>query len=223
MLNHKNNPQDLMLSLDEFLTMFWGDYKVEVLPGSEIAISNKLPLPLQYLYSFVEKYPSPRNGRFFNTQDGLYINNTGKKCEGKILIVGENQGVWHCGTELVEDKVDPPVWVLENEDDASWELVYDSLSQFLVTFILQESILGSKYLYNFDLEKLCNSDLEIVTLWYGTYAWNTFSKKYTNNREERIEKFYLIEDSILCWSGWCGTNYNNASKLLDISGLRRLY
>ena len=223
MLEFKNNPQQLMSALDDFLTLFWGEHKIQIPPESAIEISDKLPISLQLLYSFICQYPSPRNGRLFNIQDGLYINNDAVRCKGKFLIVGENQGVWSCGTDLVKDKVDPPVWLLGNEEGDSWEFVCDSLSQFIVTFILRETFFGCRYEHPVQLEQLANLGLEVTTLWSGTYAGNTYNRKYSPNAKEWIDKFYLVEDSFLVWNlrSSCGTNYKNASKLLDSLGFPR--
>lgn len=218
MLDIQDNPQELMLSLDKYLSMFWGDRKLDLQPDLAAIESKKLPLPLKYLYSFVEKYPA-RNGRFFNTQDGLYLNPG--IYQDRLLFIAENQGVWHCGTEIEGN--DPPVWVIENEKDAAWQFVCNSLSRFLVTFILRESIFGSQYLYcDITIDDLRRHNLDIVPLWNGVYAWDVyFDDEY--DLYQNGCSLYLVEDSFLVRNGWCGTNYKNAHKLLASFGFRRLY
>lgn len=134
MLEFKDNPQKLMMELDRFLSTFYGDRKIQYNPDLNKIAARKMPQPLKDLYSFVGKYPGKHG--ILHTQDTLFFYPGIFK--GKLCIVGENQGVWSCGTEVEGD--DPPVylinWTTEKKDDADWRCVCNSLSEFLITFCL---------------------------------------------------------------------------------------
>lgn len=213
MLKFKDSPHELMQALERFLSVYFGDRQVEnQIDTDEIAGWN-IPQPLKDLYSFVGKYPGKQG--ILSSQDVLYINSgQGKTYGGKIIVVGENNGCWSCFTDTEGE--DPPVWT-ENygwkDDSPKWKLVNDSLSQFLITFCLQEAIFASKYLYRGNFKVLVPT-LKLqgyeVTTWQGRYLW----EGYFEDREG-ITDFHMIEDAVLISSdGWCGTNYKNANRLL---------
>ena len=227
MLQFKDDPKELMLALDRFLSIYYGDRQVEFEPNLREIAARRIPTSLKYFYSFVEKYPGKRGA--LTTQDVLYLQRDKCTHKNKLLIVGENQGCWCCGTEI--DGENPPVWV---EDDdygkekfgfATWRLVCNSLSQFLVTFSLQETLFASKYIKyigNFNqkanLEKLLSAlerqGYEVNLLWQGKYAWDVIHKE--EYKTTSFNYFYSVEDAILIWNnGWYGTNYKNADRLLS--------
>ncbi|VEP14310.1 hypothetical protein H1P_2620001 [Hyella patelloides LEGE 07179] len=211
-LNTKNNPRELMESLDLFLSSFFGERQVEYKPNLEALAARKIPLPLKYLYSFIGKYPG-EHGDYLYTQDSLLNISTDEVILGKRPFLGENQGVWHCATEVEGN--DPPVWI-DPDRDTAWEYVCDSLAEFLVTYCLREAVVGSLYHLHLgnNIEEIISTvkqkDLEITLLWQGIYACDiNWQQRYALN------SFYLVEDSILIWNGWCGTNYKNAERLFS--------
>lgn len=218
MLEFKDDPKKLMIELDRFLSIYYGDRKIQYNPDLDEIALRKMPQPLKDLYSFVGKYPG-KHGTL-HTQDTLFFYPGIFK--GKLCIVGENQGVWSCGTEVEGD--DPPVylieWTTEKKDDAGWRCVCNSLSEFLVTFCLREALLASTYRSAFkgDIEntvsKIRKQGYEVILLWQGKYSQ---IKDYVM---PQIDSFYLIEDSILLWDQWnnscCGTNYKNANRVLNL-------
>ena len=218
MLEFKNDPKKLMMELDRFLSIYYGDRQVEYKPNlNEIAV-QKIPQPLKDLYSFVGKYPG-KHGTL-HTQDTLFFYPGIFK--EKLCIVGENQGVWSCGTEVEGD--DPPVylinWTTEKKNDANWEYVCGSLSEFLVSFCLREAFFASTYRSVFKgrientVSNIRKQDYEVILLWQGKYSQ---IKDYV---VPQIDSFYLIEDSILLWdmwnSCWWGTNYKNADRAMNL-------
>lgn len=107
---------------------------------------------------------------------------------------------------------------------STWRLVCNSLSQFLVTFSLQEALFASKYMRicqsinsEANLEKLLfafeKQGYEVNLLWQGKYAWDVIHEK---EYKTTLNYFYAVEDTILIWNNnWCGTNYKNADRLLS--------
>ena len=231
MLQFKDDPKELMLALDRFLSIYYGDRQVEFKPNLQEIAARRIPTSLKHFYSFAEKYPGEHGT--LTTQDGLYLQKGESTYKNKLLIVGENQGCWSCGTEI--DGEDPPVWVEDGDYGqekfgfATWRLVCNSLSQFLVTFSLQEALFASEYLGNTstcrsmnpkaNLEKLLSAlekqGYEVNLLWQGKYAWDViFEEEY--NKIIPLNYFYSVEDAILIWNnGWYGTNYKNADRLLS--------
>ena len=219
MLKFKDNPKRLMLELDRFLSVFYGDRQVEYKPDlDEISVWN-IPQVLKDLYLFAGKYPG-KHGTL-NTQDGLIIHSGKTTYQGKILIVSEYQGCWHCFTETEGE--DPPVWTEDygwKDDSPRWKLANNSLSQFLVTFCLREALFASTYSSRFQgkiedtVSNIGKQGYEVVLLWQGKYL------PVEDYVMPQTDSFYLIEDSILVrdtWnSSWCGTNYKNADRLLNL-------
>ena len=227
MLEYKDNPRELMLALDRFLSVYFGDRQVEYKPNLNEIANSETPVSLKYFYSFVGKYPG-RHGTPLSTQDGLVINLRKVLFKNKLVIVDENQGVWCCGTEV--DGNDPPVWV---EDDdygkekfgfATWKLVSNSLSQFLVTFCLREAIFASKYQQRIGsfyskveseeiLAVIRQQGYETSLLWQGHYVSNSIWDTAKSGTPD-VSNFYVVEDAILIWGDGCATNYKNADRLL---------
>ena len=90
MLQHKDDPQALMLALDRFLSDYYGDRQLKYKPNIREIAARRIPESLKYFYSFVEKYPGKHG--ILTTQDGLYLNSGKGIFKNKLLIVGENQG-----------------------------------------------------------------------------------------------------------------------------------
>lgn len=213
MLEFKDDPQKLMAALEEFLSVYYADRKIEYRRDINEIESWNIPEPLKYLYSFIEKYLGQRAN--FCKQDGLYINSGKKTYEGKILIVGENQGCWHCYTDTEGE--DPPVWTEDylKEHHSKLTVTNSSLSQFLTTFCLREILLSSIYCYNLKVKidnavaEMKKQGYETVLLWQGKYRQREYDVV------PQLDSFYLVEDSILLGdSCWCGTNYKNANRIL---------
>ena len=218
MLKFKDDPQKLIIALEEFLFVYYADRKLEYQRDIDEILSWNIPKPLKYLYSFIEKYFGPYGN--LCKQDSLIINSGEKTYGGKILISSENNGCWNLFTET-EGK-DPPVWTEDygwKDESPKWTIANSSLSQFLVTFCLREALLNSIYSSIFDrnidntLTEFKNQGYEIVLLWQGKY------RQVEDYVMPQIDSFYLIEDSILLWDQWnrcrCGTNYKNADIVLS--------
>jgi hypothetical protein len=145
-----------MQILLHFIEFWLGPRRLEYGESAEALAALRLPIPLRVLYEFAGRWPrfyplpnyEPWNHALAH-QDHL------KKLErlqftrnDRLIFVDENQGVWECCTLTHGD--DPPVWCIEDHQDntGQWtkqeRLVCSSLSTFLVSFVLQELMFGSR-------------------------------------------------------------------------------
>lgn len=144
--------QRLMDSLEEFIVRWAGPR----LPDSGVSDSDlakrSLPYPLRRLYALagswlaVRQDTTDRDTGLFSVGEHLRefqdLEDTEDK---KLLFLDENSGNWSCST-LVSGE-DPPVWIdgeFNEETSGRWEMVTASLSKLLVTFCLNELLLGSR-------------------------------------------------------------------------------
>ena len=105
-------------------------------------------------------------------------------------FLGENQGVWNCVTEL--EGYDPPVWILGYRGD-TWEYLCDSLTEFLVTFCLQETLSRSNLRETTRYQK--EKKYKYTFIWQGKYAWDIVFGIEDGNRNGS-SFYYLVEDYV---------------------------
>jgi hypothetical protein len=103
--------------------------------------------------------------------------------DSRLVFLWENQGVWVAATERAGD--DPPVWITEGCShrvaQQVWRQLERPLSHFLVSFVLQELMFGSKLLAVAAgaLEKFERAGLPIERVWIrGEYAWGIDRPSY---------------------------------------------
>lgn len=117
-----------------------------------------LPKPLRDLYLFSGKWPHPRkkdvgysdpygDQKIFDNQDFLVEVESLEKKNGRVTFLFENQGNWTCEIEANNDN--SPVYSdaaeVWDENASGHEIVCESLSNFLITYCLQELVFGSRY------------------------------------------------------------------------------
>jgi hypothetical protein len=118
------NAEERAKYLNQFIAQ-WTGLALEVQP-----IEGSLPIALRTLLAFRQAVP------LLNCQDCL---DGSPDIEGnKVTFICENQHVWQARTLAEGD--DPPVW--RDDDD---EQVAKHLSEFLVSFVLQELTFGSAF------------------------------------------------------------------------------
>lgn len=162
-----------MDALCEFIEFWLGPRHPSFGETSQAVNERPLPLPLKRLYQFAGRWPD-RNHQgpieytvpAFSHQDNLFaLHNVEHKSDGRIAFLGENQEIWDCLT--LSDGEDPPVWCDGDQFDEEGagfrgeQLVCDSLSRFLTTFVLQELTLGSR---------LCLTDEGLKTRFHSERA-----------------------------------------------------
>jgi hypothetical protein len=175
-----------MDALCEFIDFWTGKPDVNYGESSSALAEISLPDPLKRLYGFIGQWPSTGREQIaefgvplLSYQDCLLrLNRIKIADDGKIIFLHENQGVWDCRT--LPEGVDPPVWCNgdqvdeEGKDFRGERVVSDSLSQFLVTFALQEISLASRMEVCDDGldEMFDNSRTDAVPLWLnGEYVY----------------------------------------------------
>jgi hypothetical protein len=136
--------------LESFLEFWLGPRHPEYgVPPDELA-KRELPEPLRRFYAFAGRWPPahpPHSENRFSVQDSFLPLDSCYRSGPRLVFVTENQGVWHMATLPSGD--DPDVWVSEECSHRSsspiWRPLGCSLSQFLVTFVLQELMFGCKF------------------------------------------------------------------------------
>lgn len=189
------SPQQLMAELEKFILFWHGPRRARYGEPESALAAFPLPYPLKRLYAFAGRWPpsNPDYSRAANTfcvQDALRpFSGLERSDDGKVVFLDENQGNWTCTTLPEGD--DPPVWVedvFEVYQQRRWRLVTPSLSRFLVTFCLQESLFGATFCVSDEtFAALFESSKGIaVPLWLnGPYAYSEGSN------------FYLLHESVL--------------------------
>ena len=219
MLKFKDNPQKLMAALNRFLSNYYGKLQKKKQRDPKEISAWKIPNFLKYFYSFAEKYSS-----IVDPQSGLLINK-GDNVHHKRLFIGEFL-YWRTFTTISTQVAgdDPPVWISQSKEYESQyvdKLVCNSLSQFITTFCLEQTVFESVYCYNFAqikaeiklsdlLSAIARQDYQIDLLWETINFWDI-----VHDKTLRTQSFYSVEDAILiCSNDLCGTNYKNANRLL---------
>jgi len=94
--------------------------------------------------------------------------------------------------------------VRENEDDAPWHKLCDSLTDFLVTFCLHEIVFGARHLAHAEniLDKFDQLDCQISPLWLDAPYVYLFEGKVS-----RPISFHMVDGRLLIMdNSWCGTS-----------------
>jgi hypothetical protein len=164
MFDRDNDARYLQSRLEAFIDHWHGYRKPWFGIAADKIAQTQLPQPLAWLYGYAGEW----QGRHYwdtllGNQDCLIHFEDLSIRDGKLVFVNENQGVWQVGTET--DGEDPPVWV--SVDDGPWRLLDDSLTQFLVTFVLHETVFGCEHLGSSDdvIGKLRDSQMHVAPLW----------------------------------------------------------
>ncbi|MDX1965443.1 MAG: hypothetical protein SFX18_20020 [Pirellulales bacterium] len=182
-----------MAGLELFLQQFLEQRRPEFgSPVDEIQ-SIELPDPLRRFYCFAGRWPghnsaTPFANRFCMQDTLCAIRENGyaptlQLMDGRLVFVWENQGVWVAATERTG--TDPPVWLSENcshrEILKVWRRLDNPLSHFLVSFVLQELLFGSRILGVSTNTRALFNDAGVKTepVWLkGEYAWNLHRPSY---------------------------------------------
>jgi hypothetical protein len=153
-----------------------------------------MPAPLQRLLSFAGRWPgrsylsrSPLANRF-SAQDQLCTPRAVEDVQplqflgDRLVFVWENQCAWIAATE--RDGADAPVWISENYyrggQEVSWRQLKMPLSHFLVSFVLQELVLGSEIVALADgaLERFAEAGVKIESVWPNGEYTHPFRPSY---------------------------------------------
>lgn len=208
-----------MDALCEFIEFWLGPRREEYgVPDHELD-TYSLPMPLRRLYQFAGRWPGfhGQESNFavcaFSRQDSLRsLERLEITDEGRIAFLDENQGNWECSTLVQGD--DPPVWCNgdffddEGGPHEGDKQACDSLSKFLVTFVLQEITFGSRVTLGDDAltEQFEAKNAKAIPVWeHGPYVSGSESC------------FYLWSGLLVAnlWGDYCfGANRDEAIDFL---------
>jgi len=182
MFDH-DDPKHLMDSLCKFLPIFHGLAPDGI--SEEKLAQVDLPYALKRVHGCVGNWVGKGYlGNPFSTQDALVPfellsrRMDGEEYvpahrDGKTMFVYENQCVWTCAVGNQEDS--DSFYLESGTDEDPWKKMPFSLSHFLVTFMLLESIYGSKYQGTVPSGQTLDDIFQtvgyrMVPLWNGRYV-----------------------------------------------------
>ena len=132
----------MLTNLDDALTFLKQFHAPALEKVSSLVIRNdNIPTGLRKVYEVFGK-PDQKYGPI-NGQDSLSGPEDLKPVDGFIHFLSENQACWSCAFK--EDGGDDPAVYLF-EDDEEPIMQSDSLEEFLITFLLQESVMTTSHL-----------------------------------------------------------------------------
>jgi hypothetical protein len=201
MFDRNDDALYLQSRLEAFIDRWHGYRKPWFGIAAEKIEQAQLPQPLAWLYGFAGEWQSRHYwDTLLGNQDRLILFEDLCISDGKLVFICENQGVWQVGTETSGE--DPPVWA--SIDDGPWQLLDDSLTRFLVTFVLHETVFGCQHLGSSDnvIEQLTNSGMHVAPLWlnhpYPAFIDNNVGRPISFHVASRT---HLVMDNY-----WCATN-----------------
>jgi hypothetical protein len=220
-----------MAGLQEFLEVYLGPWRPEFGAPEDDVRSIDMPAPLQCFFRFAGRWPghnprTPFESRFC-MQDTLCAIRPKQYApdlqfmDDLLVFVWENQGVWVAATE--RSGSDPPVWISEDcshrNEVKKWRRLQNPLSHFLVSFALQEVMLGSELLAVAPgaLAIFEEVGARIQPVWIkGEYTWDIDRPS-----------FFLIDDRFLLrhapdvanGDDWHGCNDTERAEMLTSLGL----
>lgn len=201
MFDRTDDPDYLQARLEAFITRWHGWRKSWFGVAPEKIQQTKLPKPLAWLYGFAGEW----HGRYYwdtllGNQDCLIKFEDLFIRDGKLVFINENQRVWQVSTDSAGE--DPPVWTCV--DDGEWQPLDMSLTRFLVTFVLHETVLGCRYVGSGEdvITKLADGGMHVSPLWLKHPYPGHFDGKAGRPLTFHVANSqYLVMDNY-----WCATN-----------------
>lgn len=201
MFDCDNDPRTLQKELEFFIERWHGNHHPWHGIHPDKLKQVKLPQPLKWLYGYLGNW---HGDGYWNSvlghQDRLLHFEELRMDNKKLFFACENQGAWTVGTETSGE--DPSVWV--SIDDGPWQLLDNSLTRFLVTFVLHELVFESRYKSSKDglIESFTDNGLHVSPLWINhPYPHGVGGKLFTEVSFHIADGRYLIFND-----SWCGTS-----------------
>jgi hypothetical protein len=216
--------------LEGFLEFWFGPRQSGYGEPPDRLAAVQLPKPLRRFLAFAGRWPPARHSfvanRFYRQDRFLLLDPhpwaSMHRVDDLLVFAVENQGVWEVAT--LPEGHDPGVWISvdcsHRGPHPDWRKLDRSLSHFLVSFVLQESLLGSDFVacHENAITKFRDAGCDIRSIWIeGEYAWPNVRHSY-----------FLIEGRILlrldvgdAWTddNWYGFNDPEMCGLLEKLGL----
>jgi hypothetical protein len=201
MFDRPDDPDYLQARLEAFISRWHGWRRSWFGVAQEKIQQIKLPKPLAWLYGFAGEW----HGRYYwdtllGNQDCLIKFEDLFILDGKLVFVSENQGVWQVGTDSAGD--DPPVWT--RLDERPWQPLDDSLTRFLVTFVLHETACGCRHFASADdvIGELTEAGMHVSPLWLD----HPYPAFFEGNAGRPLT-FHVANGKYLVMDNqWCATN-----------------
>jgi hypothetical protein len=201
MFDRPDDHHYLQARLEAFITHWHGWRSPWFGIAAEKIEQTQLPQPLAWLYGFAGEW----HGRYYwdkllGNQDCLISFEDLAVRNGKLVFVSENQAVWQVGTESAGE--DPPVWACF--DNGPWQPLDASLTQFLVTFVLHETVLGCQHVGKAHdaLERLTAAGMHLSPLWLD-HPYPSL----IDGSASRPLSFHVANGTHLVMNNhWCATN-----------------
>ena len=201
MFDRSDDPVYLQSRLEAFIDRWHGYRKPWFGIAAEKIEHTQLPQPLAWLYGYAGEW----QGRYYwdsllGNQDLLLPIEELSIRDGKLVFVNENQGVWNVGTDSAGE--DPRVWA--RIDGGPWQLLDDSLTRFLVTFVLHETVFGCQHLGSAEnaIDKLTGAGMHVSALWL-----NHPYPAFLDGNPGRPVTFHVANGTHLVMDNyWCATN-----------------
>lgn len=201
MFDRDDDPQYLQSRLEAFINRWHGHRKPWFGVAAEKIAQTQLPKPLAWLYGFAGEWHGQHYwDTLLGNQDCLVPFEELSISDGKLVFINENQGVWQVGTDTDGD--DPAVSV--RVDDGPWQLLDDSLTRFLVTFVLHETTFGCQHLGSSEnvIEQLTARGMHISPLWL-----NRPYPRFFDDKVGRPVSFHVANGThFIMDNRWCATN-----------------
>lgn len=144
------DPETRMRRLCQFVEFWLGKRKASYGAKKSALKEHAIPEPLESFYRFAGRWPrrraipsAPKWNHAFAWQDCLRpVEFLTYDEDGRVVFADENQGVWELRT-LSAGK-DPEVWLF-GDSAPDGKLISDSLTNVLVSLVLQELLFGSAF------------------------------------------------------------------------------
>ncbi len=203
MFDNRNDPKHLLDSLHRFMQQWYRGEKPWYGIAREKLDAAQLPEPLWHLYSFAGDWPG---NNFLLTAFGyrnyLIAFELLTTVRGKLLFAIESDGGPHFGTDFSGQ--DPSVWI--SQSDGPWELLCESLAQFIVTFCLREAAHGGRHKTGHEdiLGFAKSANLHVSPVWLeGPYAGRPSSTYFIES-----ELLVLVDEPDAPDWQWGSTQYD---------------
>jgi hypothetical protein len=201
MFDREDDPLYLQSRLEAFIDRWHGDRKPWFGIAAEKIEQTRLPKPLAWLYGYAGEWHGQHYwDTLLGNQDCLVLFEELSISDGKLVFIHENQGVWQVGADSSGD--DPAAWV--RIDDGPWQPLDHSLTRFLVTFVLHETVFGCKHVaYSQNvIAQLTDAGMHVAPLWL-----NHPYPAVVDGGASRPLTFHVANGAHLIMDNeWCATN-----------------
>jgi hypothetical protein len=206
MFDRPNDPADLQLGLESFIQQWYGSRLPWYGISTDKLDQTRLPQPLKWLYGYCGAWPSDSwHSTLLGGKDMLMPFECLQVEAGKLVFARECQNGWQAGVE--REGKDPPAWM--RRDNGPWVLLDQSLTRFLVTFVLYNTVYQCDYQARTDAARTMrqhfdDAGIQTTPLWLEKpYPIGLDAPRPLSFYTATCGARFLIQDGD---QGHCGTN-----------------